>query len=407
MKMKKILITMVAVLLLIGCGDSTSADGTGVDSTKTETSKTEDVNVQKEAEYLGVFGEDVFYNNINDCVGCEFDITMIYNATDAEGKYVFSATEKTAEGTSTDDFRVTDKTEDKALAELENYSITDHLAVQMRVVLNDIKYYEYDDSGDITVEYEVSAKEATFLPLDSIETKLARNGYFVAGNMINFKNGLSIYIAETGYLNNNGISCAYVKVEATNNGTEEVYMPNPDFYGDDYVLERSYLANDSDVNNGMRLAPGRKVQGYYCAKAGNSDYSVVEADLSGAIVMIQYTKSDMDDISIYGTYSYDNGVDAVVEGEVSIATDTEENCIYLAALFYDSNHYSAEVYGFMQMISENTFSVKDEITGAVELEVTFVDGGMDVKVTATESDEYKVLEGHYDMTSQLNFNEVG
>lgn len=57
MKMKKILITMVAVLLLTGCGDSTSADGTGVDSTKTETSKTEDVNVQKEAEYLGVFGE--------------------------------------------------------------------------------------------------------------------------------------------------------------------------------------------------------------------------------------------------------------------------------------------------------------------------------------------------------------
>ena len=183
------------------------------------------------------------------------------------------------------------------MTELENYSITDHLAVRMRVILTDIKYYEYDDSGDITVEYEVSAKEASFLPLDSIETKLARNGYFVAGNMINFKNGLSIYIAETGYLNNNGISCAYVKVEATNHGTEEVYMPNPDFYGDDYALERSYLANDSDVKNGMSLAPGRKVQGYYCAKAGNNEFSVIEADLSGAIVMIQYTKSDMDDIS--------------------------------------------------------------------------------------------------------------
>lgn len=35
------------------------------------------------------------------------------------------------------------------------------------------------------------------------------------------------------------------------------------------------------------------------------------------------------------------------------------------------------------------------------------DGGMDVKVTATDSDEYKVLEGHYDMTSQLDFSEVG
>lgn len=219
----------MAVLLLAGCGDNTSVDETGADTTKTETNETVDVTVQNEAEYVGVFGEDVFYSNINDFVGCGFDITMIYNATDAEGKYVFAATEKTAEETTTDNFRVTDKTEDKALEELENYSITDYLAVQMRVVLNDIKYYEYDDSGDIMVEYEVSAQEATFLPLDSIETKLARNGYFVAGNMINFKNGLSIYIAETGYLNNNGISCAYVKVEATNNGTEEVYLPNPDF----------------------------------------------------------------------------------------------------------------------------------------------------------------------------------
>ena len=46
------------------------------------------------------------------------------------------------------------------------------------------------------------------------------------------------------------------------------------------------------------------------------------------------------------------------------------------------------------------------ITGTVELEVTFVDGGMDIKVTATESDEYKVLEGYYDMTYQLDFSEV-
>ena len=60
----------------------------------------------------------------------------------------------------------------------------------------------------------------------------------------------------------------------------------------------------------------------------------------------------------------------------------------------------------MELIYGNTYSVKDEITGMVELEVTFVDGGMEVKVTATESDEYKVLEGYYDMTYQLDFSEV-
>ena len=404
MKVKKLLVLMMAALVLVvclvGCGD-TSSEQSGADSTKTENE-----DVSKEAEYVGTFREEVTFGNIADFVGCEFDITMTYQATDSEGRYVFNAVEKGADGTTTGLFRVSDNTEEQVLSDLENYKATDSLAVEMRVVLDDISHIEYDDDN-ITTEYEVSVKEAVFLPLDSVEAQLARNGYFVAGNMINFKNGLSVYIEETGYLNNNGISCVYVKVQATNNGTEEVTLPQPDFYGDDYILERSYLANGSDIDRGTTLAPGRKAEGYYLAKAGNNEYAEIEVDLSGAIIMVQYTNSDMDDISIYGTYSYDNGVDAVVEAEVSIATDTEENCIYLAALYDDSNHYSAEVYGTMQMISENTFSVKDEITGAVELEVTFVDGGMDIKVTATESDEYKVLEGHYDMTSQLDFNEVG
>lgn len=103
MKMRKILITLMAVLLLTGCGDSTSVDESSIDTTKTDTNqtdttKTEDKKILKEAEYVGVFGEDVFFNNIGDYVGCEFDITMIYNVKDADGKYVFTATEKTSTG---------------------------------------------------------------------------------------------------------------------------------------------------------------------------------------------------------------------------------------------------------------------------------------------------------------------
>lgn len=418
MKMRKILITLMAVLLLTGCGETSTSTNSGTEETKTEAvdtagNETEEVKdsekaqASEEAEYVGVFGEDVFYSNISSYVGCEFDITMMYDATDTSGQYVFSAVEKSAEGTTVDVFRVTDKTEDKVLAELKNYSILDSLAVKMRVVLNEIVYYEDSSSGEITVEYEVSAKEVTFLPLDSVETKLARNGYFVAGNTINYKSGLSIYIMDTGCLYNAGTYCAYVKVEATNNGTEDVTLPNPDFYGDDYILERWYLTDGSDITAGTSLAPGRKTQGYYCANIGNGNYSEIEAELYDAVVMVQYSLSATDDVSIYGTYLYDNGVDAVVEGDVGIYTDTEENYIYLAALYYDSNHYSAEVQGTLEMISENTYIVKDIITETVELEVTFVDGGMDVKVTATESDEYKVLEGHYDMTSQLDFSEVG
>ena len=58
-------------------------------------------------------------------------------------------------------------------------------------------------------------------------------------------------------------------------------------------------------------------------------------------------------------------------------------------------------------VSDNTYHVEDEITGTVELEVTFVEGGMEVTILSTESDEYNVLEGYYEMTSELNMNEVG
>ena len=245
----------------------------------------------------------------------------------------------------------------------------------------------------------MTAKEATFLPLDSIEAKLARSGYFTEGDTINYKSGLSIHIISTGYMNAAGVDCAYVEIEATNNGEEDVYLPNPDFYGDNYIMDKAIVGDGSDVMRGMSLAPGRKVQGYYCAQLGYEDYSIIEAELYDAIVMVQYTESDMNVSSIYGAYKYDNGVDAVVDGDVGISVDTEENYIYLAALYYDSNHYTAEISGTLQEISENTYLVKDEITGTVELEVTFVDGGMNVKVTATDSDEYKVLEGYYEMTS--------
>ncbi|MBE5879090.1 MAG: hypothetical protein E7288_03825 [Lachnospiraceae bacterium] len=416
MKMRKSLILAMAVLLLTGCGDSTSAEketNNEVNSTEVkeavdnETVETDEVPEQERKGYIGTFGEDVFFTGIDDYVGCEFDITMIYEAKDMEGKYVFNALEKTEEGSMIGLFRVADQTDGKVLADTANYKSLDNLAVEMRVVLDQVVIYETEGSDEISIEYEVTAKEATFLPLDSIEAKLARSGYFTVGNTINYKDGLSINIVSVGYENIIGMDCVTIEVEAINTGSEDVYLPNPDFYGDNYFMERAYRGDKTDITNGMCLAPGRKVHGYYCARLGEEEYSVIEAELYDAIVMVQYTKSDMDDLSIYGAYRYDNGVDAVVDGDVGISVDTEENYIYLAVLYYGSNHYTVEISGTLKEISENTYSVKDKITGTVELEVIFVDGGMDVKVIASESDEYKVLEGHYDMTSQLDFSEVG
>ncbi len=410
MKMRNTLILAMTVLMLTGCGDSSPAEEKetsnvvasteATESVVTDSSvETEEATVQTNSDYIGTFGEDVFFTGIDDYVGCEFDITMIYEAKDMEGNYVFDAVEKTEEGSVVGLFRVTDMTDGKVLSETTNYSSLDNLAVKMRVVLDGVVIYEDEGTGEISLEYEVSAKEATFLPLDSIEAKLARSGYFTEGDTINYKSGLSIHIISTGYMNAVGVDCVYVEIEATNNGEEDVYLPNPDFYGDNYIMDKAIVGDGSDVMRGMSLAPGRKVQGYYCAQLGYEDYSVIEAELYDAIVMVQYTESDMNDSSIYGAYKYDNGVDAVVDGDVGISVDTGENYLYLAALYYDSNHYTAEISGTLQEISENTYSVKDEITGTVELEVTFVDGGMNVKVTATDSDEYKVLEGYYEMTS--------
>lgn len=138
--------------------------------------KTEESNTQGNKEYIGIFGEDVFFTGIDDYVGCEFDITMIYEAKDMEGNYVFEAVEKTEEGSMVGLFRVTDRTEGKVLSETANYGSLDNLAVEMRVVLDNVVIYEDEGTGEISLEYEVTAKEAAFLPLDSIEAKLARSG---------------------------------------------------------------------------------------------------------------------------------------------------------------------------------------------------------------------------------------
>lgn len=395
MKMRKILILVMAVLLLTGCGDSTSVEETGADTESTEVVGTdvteedtvsEELTVQGEGGYIGTFGKEVFFTGIDDYVGCEFDITMIYEAKDADGYYVFNAVEKTSEGSMTGLFRVADMTEGKLLAETANYSSLDNLAVKMRVVLDRVVIYEDESSGQISLEYEVTAKEATFLPLDSVEAKLARSGYFVAGNTITFKSGMSVHIVDVGYSTYLVDSdCVYIEVEITNTGEEDVSLPDLDFYGDDYVLDRAYFGED-DIVRGASLSPGRKVHGYYAAVASKGSYSLIEAEMGNAIILVDYSDEASSTVEKYGLYTYDNGVDAVVEGDVGIYTDTEEDYIYLAALYYGSNHYSAEIQGTLQQISENTFSVKDEITGTVELEVTFVDDGMDVKVTATESD---------------------
>lgn len=110
---------------------------------------------------------------------------------------------------------------------------------------------------------------------------------------------------------------------------------------------------------------------------------------------------------VYGSYYYDNGVDAIVEGDVGVYTDTGEDYLYLSALYYDSNHYYPEVGGTLWEMGNGTYRVANELGDAVEFQITFTEGGMEVEIIDSETDEYDVLEGYYDLTSELNFDEVG
>lgn len=110
---------------------------------------------------------------------------------------------------------------------------------------------------------------------------------------------------------------------------------------------------------------------------------------------------------VYGSYYYDNGVDAVVEGDVGVYTDTGEDYLYLSALYYDSNHYYPEAGGTLWEIGDGTYRVVNELGNAVEFQITFTAAGMEVEIIDSETDEYDVLEGYYNLTSELNFDEVG
>lgn len=111
--------------------------------------------------------------------------------------------------------------------------------------------------------------------------------------------------------------------------------------------------------------------------------------------------------NIYGTYSFDSGKGAVVKAEVSVATGTGEDYIYLGALYSDSNHYSNEILGTLVHVSDNVYYVKDECYGIAEAEITFTNGGMKVEIINTDTDKYDILEGQYIMTSEIDWSQVG
>ena len=185
---------------------------------------------------------------------------------------------------------VDDQTEEDIWLRLRDCAGEDDLVLKSRIYIDNVIYYKGND-GKNNIEYEVSVKEAEFLDPNSIESKLANERYFVAGNTINDEGGLSIHIVETGTCYKNDEYCAYIKIEAVNHGEEEEELPYVDFYGDDYLLEEADFSNNLNMQE-IILAPGRKARGIYYAKLEHTEYELIEAELFDAIVIVKYSMSD-------------------------------------------------------------------------------------------------------------------
>jgi len=324
MRVNKLLLIVFLTFILVGCGASeTTVDSTGAKSADIDT-----------MEYAGVLGRDFSSDELTGMEGMSFDATMIFWSETSHNAYpyIFNFYEKDEEGSAVISFGIEDKTEEKTLSALEEYSYRDDLAVKMQVVLDGIEYYKKDD-GTLLIEYHASACKAEFLEPGSVENKLANNGYFVTGNTINFESGLSIHIVDTGTCFVYGEYCAYVEIEAINNGSEDVQLLSAEFYGDDYELNEWYDYDGVDISY-SKISPGRKFHGGYYANLNYNEYDLIEAEIGDAIVLVKYEIENFDSFSNVPAEDIDY---EYLYGEImaAILMDADEGQVYNGHAFYD------------------------------------------------------------------------
>ncbi len=112
------------------------------------------------------------------------------------------------------------------------------------------------------------------------------------------------------------------------------------------------------------------------------------------------------DVNIYGTYECDNGETAVMTAEIGFATDGEEtDYIYIDALSY-GDRYLAQFAGYLIDAGTNTYVAEDTDYGC-ELMIVFDKNGMSVTVESAEYEDFEVLGGYYNKTSEIDPSQVG
>lgn len=156
-----------------------------------------------------------------------------------------------------------------------------------------------------------------------------------------------------------------------------------------------------------------------------SGYSfTVEADASNTVTMLVYGLQKEDEISVieessveesisnnsrtlvYGTYAYDNGINAICSAEVGFYTDEYGgDYIYVDCWGYGGH----ELIFFEGMLTEKEDGSYYAYCEGFEasITVTFVDGGLHIAVCDSNDSEMYAIEGFYTLESSIDFNEVG
>ena len=123
-------------------------------------------------------------------------------------------------------------------------------------------------------------------------------------------------------------------------------------------------------------------------------------------VMMEETEAE--EVSIYGSYFADNGVDATLSAEVGVYSDSGSDYISLTALSY-GDRYLAEFTGILYHVDGNVYRSMDD-SGLAVIRVEFFADGMQVTLEQMETEDYydyHYLEGYYQKTDELNFEEAG
>ena len=119
-------------------------------------------------------------------------------------------------------------------------------------------------------------------------------------------------------------------------------------------------------------------------------------------------EEEEEEVYIYGSYFADNGVDATLNADVGIYSDNGRDYISLTAMSY-GDRYLAEFTGTLNNIGGNVYRSMDD-SGLAVIRVEFFADGMQVTLEQMETEDFydfRYLEGYYQKTGELNFDEVG